>query len=95
MSTRSNRQHRLDSRRDWVRTLPIGVCSATGKKMFTSKADAKQTARRFCNDQRPFPCDHCGYWHLGHQIGKPREWHRNLHRQQPAEAQETGKARRD
>ena len=79
MSTRSNRQHKIGSRRDWVATLPLGVCRETGKKMFVTRADAKRTARSYRNGQHPYSCDHCGYWHLGHQLGQTRQWHRELH----------------
>ena len=79
MSVRKNRPHRLDSRRDWVAKLPIGVCPELGKKMFVSRADAKRTARSFNNGQHPYSCEHCGYWHLGHQGNHDRQWHRELH----------------
>lgn len=44
------------------------TCAATGKKTWTSRADAKKIARRANPGERmnAFRCDHCSGWHLGH-----------------------------
>jgi hypothetical protein len=43
-------------------------CEATGKRRFPTKLDALSGAsslvRKKANLARPYPCPHCGDWHL-------------------------------
>ena len=49
--------------------LTGGRCQTTGKRVFLSRSDAKNAARRAMSNgegrMRPYACD-CGYWHIGH-----------------------------
>jgi hypothetical protein len=60
---------------------PVGHCATTGKAQFTSRSSAKTTARHHGTqgEVRPYKCNHCGYWHLGHTYGQDRHWHRQVH----------------
>lgn len=54
----------------------VGTCSVTGKRQYVNKSRAKQIAKRVDRSLRPYRCEDCAYWHLGHLGGYSREWHR-------------------
>lgn len=61
---------------------PLGTCRTTGKGMFPDRATAKRVASHYpAEDTRPYVCQHCGYYHLGHTAGHDRAWHRQRHAQ--------------
>lgn len=44
----------------------VGACPS-GKRCHDSRASAKAHAARLVGDHlRPYRCDQCGYWHVGH-----------------------------
>lgn len=50
--------------------------------MFPDRATAKRVASHYpAEDTRPYVCQHCGYYHLGHTAGHDRQWHRQHHAQ--------------
>lgn len=56
-----------------------GTCQPTGKAIYLTRKAAKQANKRRGDDCRPYLCDHCDRYHLGHQLGKARQWHRDFH----------------
>lgn len=58
----------------------VGTCPRTGKKMLLTRAAAKRQ-KRMLGDRslHVFRCTHCDHFHLGHQYGQPRAYHRDLH----------------
>ena len=55
---------------------PALTCPKTGKYGYSTRKAAKTTNRRLGHHLKVYRCDHCGYWHLGHDFGLPRAWHR-------------------
>jgi hypothetical protein len=52
------------------RRMPLIERSCTSKSMFTSRREANQRARHSRGTDgslRPYHCDNCGGWHLGHR----------------------------
>lgn len=46
--------------------------------MFSDRRTAKRVASHYPGeDVRPYPCVHCGTYHLGHIFGHDRDWHRD------------------
>lgn len=58
----------------------VGTCPTTGKRMFLTRAAAKRK-KRMLGDRalHVFRCTTCDHFHLGHQYGQPRDYHRDLH----------------
>ena len=56
------------------------TCTATGKRRWDTKQDAKHH-RELLSDRtlRPYRCEHCSGWHVGHHGGHDRQWHRDHH----------------
>jgi len=44
----------------------IGSCPATGKRAYLTRRAAKRAIRDLDSSMHPYPCDHCGFWHMGH-----------------------------
>lgn len=58
----------------------VGRCDTTGKSKFTTRKAAKANARYHNRPElHPYTCADCGYFHLGHQYGMDRDWHRRTH----------------
>lgn len=56
------------------------TCEETGKKGYTSRANAKTALRSIGGrGMSAYRCASCDYWHVGHNGGKPREFHRGWH----------------
>ena len=53
-----------------------GTCETTGKRMYTSRANAKRAARGIGRGLAAYRCTHCDHWHNGHRNGLTREQHR-------------------
>lgn len=58
----------------------LGTCPATGKRRYTSKANAKKAGRTIKGrGLSAYHCSECDMWHLGHRAGLTREQHRTHH----------------
>lgn len=69
----------------------IGYCPTIGKRMYTTRRDARDAARNdgiVSEDLRPWKCEHCGFFHLGHGYGLTRAEHRHLEQSRREEAPE-------
>jgi hypothetical protein len=73
-----------DKRKPAYYNRPAGTCEATGKAIYLTKKAAKDANRYWSNDCRPFTCAYCNGFHLGHQHGKPRQWHREQQQRKAA-----------
>lgn len=57
----------------------VGRCHALGKAQFVSRGAAKRYSKRYpALDKRAYPCEHCGYFHLGGTYGLTRDQHRDI-----------------
>lgn len=58
----------------------MSFCVEAGKRMYESRAAAREARRRlgrrwparprdkYHSKLRPYRCQHCGYWHIGHSL---------------------------
>lgn len=59
-------RHRPARDKQFGRGRAVTVCPVTGKQAYTSRKQARR-ARQWCGDLlRPYRCEHCPWWHLGH-----------------------------
>lgn len=59
----------------------LWTCEATEKFAYRDRKTAKKVARRLGGGLRAYLCEACGMFHVGHLFGRPRHWHRQIHRE--------------
>lgn len=59
-----------------LHSVPWTTCPVTGKRAYTSRKNAKAALLKLAhggrNRMRPYECDECGKWHIGHMPGRVR-----------------------